>query len=175
MGTARQCINCGLLAMKCFATREQTEVDSDVRRTGKIPVGMSPSGAPILSRLYDDPKCLEAVYDLDLEYRVSAMLDVLQQPRECTRFVQWKPGFSPKEHSEVRHREEFEHRAKQQQDESRATDLAWQRQQEAIAETRHQESRRDFDRRNNLTLAVAVASAIAAIIATLTAFWVAIR
>jgi len=115
-----KCADCGLLAARNSQTRELEEVQEDYRNTGKAPkwsvevprrtpeffaawVGKEGLGTPV---------CFMRVYDLSVEFKPNEMgaaeekcLQILGKERECSSFIEWKQGFTPKEHREMMDRE----------------------------------------------------------------------
>jgi hypothetical protein len=82
---------------------------------------------------------------------------VLKRERECDQFAKWQQGYSPKEHQQMRLLAEIELR-----------NQAWQREQEALATTRHNEMQREARRQaiwaGVIALVAAIIGGVAAII-----------
>jgi hypothetical protein len=155
MPSDHRCAECGLLTIQSFATRELEEVDEAIRKGGHLPSKPLDASGAIKIRLpaYDSPKCSVSAHDLSAEYGAAGFVETFNKLRPCDQFIEWHPGFSPKEHREMQLLREVETR-----------NLTWQRQQEALAETRHQETRRDVSQSNQRSLRIAILSVAAAIV-----------
>lgn len=81
---------------------------------------------------------------------------VISKERTCPRFVHWIHGKTPKEHEDMTIVEQVKAEYSQQRQEERE----WQQRVEALAETRHQEMRRDKWKMTIWALVIALASAI---------------
>ena len=155
-----QCKNCGLLALRVKNGGGLDPIDFGVRNGERLPHNTFSNqfGSFSVSIHHDEPVCSVLAYDLPAECVHSKFLDVLNADRTCDQFVPWQPTLSPKDHVEMKLLHEVETRTK-----------LWQQQQEALAETRHQELRKDATRDSDWSRILALGSLIAAIVAAIAA------
>ena len=129
-----RCADCGFITLRNRNTGQLDEVDSDFRETGNPPHLKMPvvGGAAMKFALVDmtpyrhQPVCFARAVNLGAErpgtpevlashpdWSSESMLEVLTKPRpDCagsaftSAFTKWQQGFTPKEHREMRDREE---------------------------------------------------------------------
>lgn len=162
--TMVRCSECGLLALTWHhGTFEATE---QLRERGQLPVDFS-SGVIGITAAY--PVCCGGALDFGgLNCPEPKELSaIFQADRECQKFVKWHRGLSPKDHHDMSILEKV--RAEQSQ--WRNEDLRWQKQVEALAETRHQENRSDLAKLNSKTNTVAIVAAIATVASAIIALF----
>lgn len=100
------CASCGLLGLRVTDTMQVLEADSHFRARGfHMP---SLHGDPLL--FVDIPICTaqRIVFKADTadQNRLRQLLiSQLQEERDCSAFVQWRPGNSPKEHDAIMERQ----------------------------------------------------------------------
>ena len=150
-----RCADCGLLCYKNQATRTFEHVDAEARKTAQFPTYKLGGGN---IRFRYDPYCLVLACDLAKELKartppsdaggnfqspIEAVLEVIGEQRECSSWVKWRPGFSPKEHMEMqlldeqrKWEQEQRERDRRWQEEMRKEDLKWKVDQEKLAEAR---------------------------------------
>ncbi len=101
-----KCADCGLLCVRRLDSRALEEVDSEVRRTWKLPSQPNTS-----YKMHDDlPLCFDRVEEFQLELALvkdsgttcDGIIGILSKERDCPSFDAWKQGFSPKEHVELK-------------------------------------------------------------------------
>lgn len=144
------CVHCGYLALRDRATQELRPADERYRHDGYMPTGFVPGKGDRL--LFEDsPVCTMHAASFESKDRREGF-EKVSEPRMCEQFVQFQPGLSPREHLEMKLLQEVEQR-----------NLNWQRQVEAIAETRHQELRADQKKAGDRSLAIASISAFIAL------------
>jgi hypothetical protein len=151
--------------MRDMNTRELVEVELKTRQTGwwgsdYIPMPFSKTR--VNERILEQEQiCFANACDLKAEYKtapdsevIKSRLYVITTERDCPRFIPWRQGRSPKEHDEMQLLQEVERRTER-----------WQKQQEALYETRHQEELRE-QRKSRITSAIiAIIGVIASIFA----------
>lgn len=111
-----QCKKCGLLAVSDQQTGALVEVHRNQREGWQFPPELQIFAGPntLLDRC---PQCSAMVGDFhhDIELGLHARMigvanttlaeaairGVLAKTRQCDKFIQWDPGFSPKEHKEM--------------------------------------------------------------------------
>lgn len=117
-----RCKDCGYLAIREKQTRELIEVDFPSRTEGKFPTHMihmqhmsipvdNCTLRPVCFRL--EPKMLQE--SLSAEEGKESFMQIINNERECDRFIKWEQGFSPKEHAEL---DMFERQEQRQKDEA---------------------------------------------------------
>ena len=101
-----KCANCGFLAQRHKDTRELLDAEEGLRKKGDVPrqsVGDGPfartSRPPYV---YD---CIPLCARLQIEFPQENAIETIQEERECREFMQWHPGFTPKEHLEMLNRQ----------------------------------------------------------------------
>jgi hypothetical protein len=180
------CVDCGYLAIKRVGSDELITPPEDIRAGGQFPTTFIERKGPTLDHEHQF-FCFKERLRFGEEMAASALLnrrnsweqnsqDVLRRPRECDQYFERKPGRSPKEHDEMKLLQAMEERTER----CREEDRRWQHQQEALAETRHQEVRRDAKLSEKRTLRASaliallggvVAIAASVIAARLAATW----
>jgi hypothetical protein len=137
-----KCKECGLLAVIHPQTNEAVEAPSKLREDGYFVVDRKWFFPSLVCRanvrLFDKGKRWESGQEL---------LDAISDEIECTSFCDYELGRTPKEFEEMSLHQQM---------------IRWEQQQEAIAETRHQELRRDAQRRHWQTIAISILCAIIA-------------
>ena len=101
-----KCADCGFLAQRDNQTRELRDAEEGLRKSGKTPVrwgehSFRPMSDPAPPVYEHTPLCAE----LRLEFPAENLLDTIQEERDCSTFVPWRPGFTPKEHREMLERQ----------------------------------------------------------------------
>lgn len=172
--SAECCADCGFLAARVTATRELVEIESGLLKRWEIPTNPT-----FGKKWYEEmPLCFVGAAQLQDEigsYTADKVLEVVGQPRDCSRFVTRQHGSTPKEHQEMENtrllRESLEKREaddkawraeqdakrKEHEAQQKADDRKWQESQEA--------GRRAFQKKLSAAIAfgglvVAVASAL---------------
>jgi hypothetical protein len=116
-----KCANCGCLSARNRITRELEEVEKTTRENGETPrtiTGAEDSrGLQVwISRQEDLLVCFLQKYDLISEVEklkkgntkvTASIMEVIQGERDCSQFVEWKQGFTPKEHQEILDRKQM--------------------------------------------------------------------
>src|SRR5713101_1490489 len=97
-----KCADCGYLSIRKLDSNALVEVIGDTRRawtTPEIP------GKSQYSQFDPRPVCFVRAADLLEEAGNSAakdaVLPVITKDRNCSGFIKWSPGYSPKEHREM--------------------------------------------------------------------------
>jgi hypothetical protein len=137
-----KCQNCGFLSLRDGATR-LIEADIEAREEGHT----SHSGCS------STPYCFLMAIRIDKEpgpAEVAApkrFVAIISRDRECSKFTDWHPGMSPKEHKEMID----EQRLREWQEERRTADRAFQAQQrhddiERESRQREEDQKRDAAR-----------------------------
>lgn len=111
-----QCADCGFLAVRDRKTRELAETELGIRRTWDIPtfLEVKGSGGGSPHRYEFIPVCFAKVADFDLETRetksscgsydeapLTVILEIINRPRECDKFMKWEHGLTPREPQEM--------------------------------------------------------------------------
>ncbi len=130
--------------------------------------------------LHAIPRCFVMQWDLQKDYdettagmtgKASKVKDVIERERDCTNvFVQWRQGFTPKEHAEMQDGRLLLDSQIRREDEDRKwraqmakEDRQWRESQEEKAESRHNEqmsAMRGMHKREMLVMGGAVTLAI---------------
>jgi len=115
-----KCTDCGLLAARNSQTRELEEMQEDYRFTGKAPMWSVEVPRRVTGIVADwvgkeglsDPLCFIRAWNLSSEFKAEGTgtsaekcLRILGKERECSSFIEWQQGFTPKEHREMMNRE----------------------------------------------------------------------
>ena len=178
-----KCIDCGFLAIRDHYNDEVREATEHCRATGRHQSSRG-NGTPAKFFCYASSPAFPA-YAKPGEFRpppsdrltaeqmaaghpppskpTPASILAFGTEVDCCEYCQWRPGKSPKEHEEMSFLQEVEARSSRWRDE----ELRWQKQVEAIAETRHQENRRDLELQTAKTLRAMWWGIAAAIVAAL--------
>ena len=151
-----QCRNCGFLSVRDFKSRELLEVDETMREKWELHV--IPNDEVDLCKQHPLCATLAALFAREIGTRPGYVIDkkavvaVLKKDRECETFIQWVPGFSPKEHMKMhieemtdKWQEEQRRRDEEWRAEQRAAELRWQEEQKA-EERRWQEEQKAIER-----------------------------
>lgn len=128
-----KCTDCGFLSARNIKTRQLEEAEHLFRDVGS-PVQIGPD------KIYPPhfvhelmPYCGTNEYDLITEMETAQehpinrginnteVLSVIRKERDCGGYTKWFPGFSPKEHSEMRDRQEWQ----EWQEKQRKEDKRW--------------------------------------------------
>lgn len=114
-----RCAGCGYLGVRCFTTQQLVSPSEDQRRTGKPTESYIRQSMHVHNDILSDglavdmtPMCALGVWDLgqELHDQVGGVRfldwapkakDVMQKDRECSSFVKWKSGLTPKEHMDM--------------------------------------------------------------------------
>ncbi len=110
-----KCSECGFLAVRAAISRNLVEAERECRKTGNFNIySRSSQGAQILPYYALPPLCFAQGIDMREEINKAAGTDnpdysrdpisihlVLDEERECSEFVVWKQGSTPKEHREM--------------------------------------------------------------------------
>lgn len=134
-----QCKDCGFLAVG-YGEGELPGPTPDYRETGRRN-GPDTNPAPhclvLAERIRDEFAKLQQDAARKNYEPHKVALDVITTERDCGSFYRWHPGFSPKEHLEMKHHEELraEMEERKRQDETRAQtrleeDRKWRADQE---------------------------------------------
>jgi hypothetical protein len=124
-----RCLDCGFLSKRADDGR-LLEITEGTRKEWKLNV----LSVPI-------PFCAKLVVDFGGVGEPAAMSRVhaaVNKERECDKFTEWMPGFTPKEHAEMVH-DEFLLKMQKDQHES---DLKWRAEQERKTQERWQSENR---------------------------------
>lgn len=143
-----RCAECGFLAVRDLQTRELAEVEEGMRMKWELPQILGTS----TNRYHEYPLCLVQATNLTRDcgdpYHPDAVRQALWMDRRCDQYLQWRQGFTPKEHVEMRHAERMEQiaEARKRGDEERAEERRradQSRQDELLARQREREDERD--------------------------------
>ena len=99
-----KCAECGLLAVRNLDSQELCSPGETQRKNGQ-----PPAGAGAKANLDITPICAVRAHDLPEEVQGSGpahSVEVMGKDRECDRFMDWSPAYSPREHLEKRREEE---------------------------------------------------------------------
>lgn len=178
---AVRCNCCGLLATRNFQNSLVYPANEHVRKTGRTKVYYDSSidfgGGPMASG-YDAIICFKGYPGLPEDIDETNELKAIQKERSCPYFVAWVPGYTPEKHEEMTLLEQVQSLAAQQRAEElqrsrewRAEDLRWQKQVEALYETRHQENIKEAKSSKIWSITVAIISAAVAFMASIFVGW----
>ena len=128
MGDTVKCANCGFLAVRKIETRELVDAEDETRDNGHLAV--TPHGhRPIYDgRLICFVQAFPLIKETGPNPGAPERKTVAQKERRCERFVEWRQGFTPKEHQEMIDRERQQKR-EDDRDESQRNFLAGQARQ----------------------------------------------
>jgi hypothetical protein len=124
-----KCSDCGYLAARNRDTRELDEVERVFRENGKPP-NVTVAGRNPYCRQEIMPLCFARSFDfVDLYNKLTSrraniednIATILNEERHCDSFIEWKQGFTPKEHREMMDRKEM----LQWQTEQKKQDRRW--------------------------------------------------
>jgi hypothetical protein len=165
-----KCADCGLLALRSLDTFGLRETSLEYRR------GLSHPIAEPHSRFV--PLCTALQWESpspDGDYQ--AAHELLDEERRCDDFfIEWVPGFAPKEHREMLDRQwmlarddRLTEETRKREDARDAAQRQWQKEQEAAADRRHDEQESGEQGRHRQELLVfggviAIATIVAALI-----------
>ena len=182
-----RCSDCGFLALRKDTEFGQLiEALRHFRETGD---------AANVRDLHPVPRCFVMKWDLqkdveqttaDITGRANKVKEVIERERDCTDvFVQWRQGFTPKEHAEIRDKKLLLDSQNRREDEDRKwraqmaeDDRQWREGQEEKAESRHKDqmaTMRGIHKREMWIMGVAVTIAlliVAVIGAAIQASWI---
>ncbi|MCP3682601.1 MAG: hypothetical protein GY861_07925 [bacterium] len=94
----KECGRCGFLALRNLHTRNLDEVGEDIRNTGELPHNPHRKGFYLYER---NPICFAMEINIFDEQDKDRFLRYLNEIKSCDSFIEWKQGFTPKEHSEM--------------------------------------------------------------------------
>jgi hypothetical protein len=143
-----KCVECGFLAIRDEYDNSTCEAPPESRQRG---IHKSSHGNITPAKFFCYKNC--PVFDAPVmpsgrdrnmhsPRTENETLKSINNEIDCDLFFTWRPGKSPKEHEEMMLLQEVERRT----DQWRQDDLRWQKQQEALAETRHQELKNVYSR-----------------------------
>lgn len=118
-----KCSECGFLTLREAFTGQLDEVDADFRKTGNPPrrrsvkqirgIAISAERTPYIHI----PICFANATNFRneigelpkgyAEYTAALVLPEIVKERQCSEFMEWQQGFTPKEHREMLDRKEF--------------------------------------------------------------------
>jgi hypothetical protein len=135
-----KCADCGYLSIRKLDSNVLVEVIAGTRKTWTMP---EIPGKSQYSQFDPCPVCFVQAANLLEEARSSpakdAVLPVITRDRNCSGFIKWCPGYSPKEHREMamqielaKLHEEQREKDRRFQDEQREKDRKWQESQAGI-------------------------------------------
>ena len=166
-----KCVDCGFIAARNFQTRSLDEVEKAFRDSGEPKLIRSLQaqahnwGADIPK---DEPYpiCFKSKYDLIAEVQAmgghipSDVRSIIQLERDCDSFVEWRQGFTPKEHQDMQDREDMLKR-EYTNDEA---DKRWREGREDIAQ---EFQKKEGERNRRSQLLAGIIGAIIGILGTL--------
>jgi hypothetical protein len=131
-----RCADCGFLCARRSVGAELTEVDLSCRQEWNARDIVAGGGSRTPLIFLASPACFAMKRRFDLEDRdkgKGGITEAIQKPIECSSFVPWQQGFSPKEHREMMtaqqmqvFQEEQRRRDRDWQEEQKTMDRAWQ-------------------------------------------------
>lgn len=168
MSEIRQCVKCGLLAIRNVEDSHVYAADELVRKGGVLPMRQLPGtrephrGVSLIHRS-DTLICYVGRPEMRCPPETAHCLPFIIVEHHCPKFVPWLPGKSPKEHEDMTILEQvrteqaiFQMEEKREREKQRAEDLADRNAQQA---------------HNKTTRRVAVGSLIVAIAVACAALW----
>jgi hypothetical protein len=165
-----RCCNCGFLTVQERDTGEYLEVNDEFRQTGssnRYRFPLVPSGS-LMGHLR--VLCFVDAVDLSAEINAARALgtavaspvkSVIQEPRECSKFVLHQRGLSPKEHREMSILEKV--RAENAEAQQQAAQIADRQHDENLEESRR--SRVAAERASRAAIVSAAAAVVTIILA----------
>ena len=112
-----KCADCGYLALREWESRALVETEQHYREIGTDPPR---TGMDKHKRYEDWPLCFAMAWPLREEIQgerqeiggpeVASVLRVIHKERECSKYVDWQQGFTPREHREMLDRQWLLHR-----------------------------------------------------------------
>jgi hypothetical protein len=173
-----KCVDCGFLGRRHRRSGNLVAADSMLRERGYLLQG-EPGTRDKSFEEY--PECFVNEFNFRTAISRPTESEIKQEidkERICPRYVKLKPGKNPAEHLDMELVAEIERRNAAWRTEEierggkwREADELWQKQVEALAETRHQELRRDAERdrkkNRNTNYAVAAVAFIGSILAAI--------
>lgn len=128
MTDQRMCRDCGFLAMRTFETRQLVEADEDVRVFGRVPPNPTNKSYIFLEVA---PLCFAQAWNLREQFNsigeadlistedipappegwsgnAQRFITLISKERDCSAFIRWVQGFTPKEHLEMKERHQLQ-------------------------------------------------------------------
>jgi hypothetical protein len=96
-----RCADCGYLSVRDVETRQLAETEIGMRRDWKIPLLLIVAGK---NRYEDLPICFANAVRFDKlipEYSPAKVVERIELEFECSSFIDWQHGLTPKEHREM--------------------------------------------------------------------------
>jgi len=154
-----KCRDCGLLSIRSCVDSLIYPADEAVRESGATRRYNSSDTAFVFDA--DRIICFQGFPALESDLSAMRAYEAIHNERDCPHFVANVPGLTPQRHHDMSLIEQVQSLNSQQ----RAEDLRWQKQVEALYETRHQELRRDTARFHRQSFVVSLAGVLVSILA----------
>jgi len=163
-----KCADCGFLAQRHIETRELRDAEEALRKSGKNLYHLSHDRKSKVYIYEVPPLCTKRQTEFPTEEQ--PIFEAVQQERQCSVFMRWLPGFTPKEHQEMLDRQYLMEREDRRDEEMRGREDR----RDELAEARYQEQMKEQRAEHKRELLVLGLLMIAAVLtaAVINAGWI---
>ena len=167
--TTVRCVDCGYLAVRHFQTRQLVEVEPFMRDSGKHP-DIPNSKVDTYDRF---PICFVRAWEIHIGSDTvdsDKFVEDIVTGHECDKFTPWHQGHSPKEHWEMKFREEQKEQDRQQREEDKKRDRQWRQEDVKAAE----DARKETNKRASRSMMIVVLCAVMALMGTIISTYISV-